>query len=260
MSIKTKIAAILICIVMVCGTLVSCDIIGQGNNGNNQNLQTDKYTLTVTTQFATNDEKMKSAINALGAANYVINVDGDDLQLENSTELQGASVDNSYIYVDGTLYHAQTVSVGDKQLSSYEKSIMTVEEREALVSNLGTGASIGIGDFLDQQMNTFGATTTYICSEMDEESKASLSEIYEKKFAAIGAEVIIDSASYQLEVLNGRNHKSVLSCDFVIILDGEEYKLTVHTYYTYDYDAEFSISAPENADRYTETSTEDIIG
>ena len=43
-------------------------------------------------------------------------------------------------------------------------------------------------------------------------------------------------------------------------MDGVDYKVTMHLYYEYDYDAEFSILSPENADSYTEVSVDDIIG
>ena len=259
MSSFKRLTAFLICIILICGCLASCV---NPNTGNTEPPQSDEYVATIRIKYATNDNKMKAAIDALGTPTTTLTVNGDNMKLESSAVIDDVSVCNDYTYLDGVLYQAKTVTVGDKSISSYERAQMSADQTEQFVSKAGPGASIGMGDFLvhDKLTSTSGDTVTYECSDMIDESRDSLCDIISQSFAAMGATVRIDSASYQLETRNGRNHSSVLSCDFVITVDGVNYELTLHLYYDYNYDADANVSAPENADTYKEVSFEEIVG
>ncbi len=264
MSALKKLTALIICIAMLCICLVSCDEILGNNQGNNQNgdveLQSDNYVASIRIKYATNDDKMKAAIDAMGTPDTTLTVMGDELKLESEATLNSISVDNEYVYIGGVLYHTNTVTVADKGITSLKKAEMDESKIDSLISKAGAGATIDLGDFITHEMTTSGDITTFTCTEMDEESKASLTEIFASKFNGLGAIVRLESVSYILDVKNDRNQSSTLSCDFVIDLDGETYELTMHLYCDYNYDAEVSITAPDNADAYTDATVDEILG
>ena len=256
MGTSKRLTAFLICIVLLAASLISC--VNQ-DQGGNTDLQTDKYIASVRIKYATNDAKMKAAVDALNATASTLKVDGDDVSIVTSASVNGISNTNEYTYVGGVLYQAKSLAVSDKTITVKERAAMTADQRSSLISKAGPGAGIGIGDFLDIEMNTYNNSDEYVCSNMLDESKESLRKIIAKSFEGVGT-VAIEDASYRLEMKGERNISSVLSCDLVINMDGVDYKVTMHLYYEYDYDAEFSILSPENADSYTEVSVDGIIG
>ena len=64
MGTSKRLTAFLICIVLLAASLISC--VNQ-DQGGNTDLQTDKYIASVRIKYATNDAKMKAAVDAGGA-------------------------------------------------------------------------------------------------------------------------------------------------------------------------------------------------
>ena len=264
MSALNKLIALIVCVVMLCMCLVSCDeILGNnqaGGQGGDVELQSDNYVANIRIKYATNDDKMKAAIDAMGTPDTTLTVMGDNLKLESKATLNSISVDNEYVYVGGVLYYANTLTVADKSITSLKKAEMDETQIDSVISKAGTGATVDLGDFITHEMTTSGDVTTFTCTEMDEESKASLADIFASKFEGLGAIVRLVDVTYILEVKNDRNQSSTLSCDFVIDMEGESYEITMHLYCDYDYDAEISITAPDNVDAYTDATVDAILG
>ena len=189
-----------------------------------------------------------------------LTVVGENLKLVTTASVDDISAQNEYIYIDGVLYQSRSVKISDKSITVLERAAIGADQRDSLISKAGPGAGISIGDFLNFEVNTYDDITEYVCSDMLDDSKESLRQIIAESFEGMGAIVMIDSASYRVEIRNDRNQSSVLSCNLVINMDGVDYEVTMHLYYDYDYDAEISISVPENADAYTEVSADEIIG
>ena len=273
MSILNKLLALLTCLVIVCGLMVSCggntpsDGENDGNSnvsdvigGDNQDeLSSDKYVATVKTVYATTDRKMKDAIDAIGTPITTISVDGDKIKIASDVEVDDMYSSTEYVCVDDTLYYSTTVGVGDLFASDYKKAPVGESGKIQLLNNIGAGASIGADDFADVETVTSGKLSTYTCTGINEDAKAGLHTIFASKFALLNATVEITSVSYYLETIDDRIDNSVLSCDFVITMDGQTYSLTAHIYYTYDYDALVEISAPADTSIYKETTLDDII-
>ncbi len=263
MSNTIKLTALLSCLVILCGCFVSCVIPGGGEGGGNNNtggLPSDKYVATIKVSYATEDEKLASAVSAMNNVVTTVTANGDDLKVSAVASLGGVTVNNEYVYIEDMLYYSITLGLADKSATDYKKSAMTDTDRDALLSKVGPGASIGVKDFLKFDKVKEDNLTTYTCSNMTGESKDSLAKVFASKLSAIGATAIVNSASYTLKLVDDRNSASTLSCDLTVTMDGAEYQLTVNIECEYDYDADTSVSAPQNADKYTEVTLSEIIG
>lgn len=252
---KIKLCAMILCLSVFLGCFISCDQLGGGNGK-----QTDKYVATVTTRFATNDDGMKAAIDAAGSTSSTVSVDGDSVMIESESTLGDISLKNSYICVDGILYHNKTVTVSGKAISTYEKAGLSTEDRDGLFASAGAGAEISTDDFGSVSKSESGNRITYNCEDIKDDSKASLCALIAGRLSALGSEVTLSSVSYTEEQLDERIVSSVLSCDFVIVIEGETYEVTMRTYQDYNYEAEVNITAPADVDKYTEVSAKDIVG
>ena len=292
-----RLTALFVCVIMLCACLVSCvdnPSVDQGDNQNNnqtgdqngdqsnqggdqsgdQNnqggnqgnkeddveLQSDYYAATVQIKYSTDDDKMKAAVEAMGAPETSLIVMGDYLRLVTSASAGNASTSSEYTYLNGILYHASTITVGDKSLSSFKKAEMSESKRDILLSKAGAGANIDVGDFIEFDMSRSGKTVTFNCSQINDEAKKSLEAIMSSKFDGTSAMVKLNSASYVLNVENDRNVSSVLSCDFVITMNGEIYSITMELSCDYNYNAPLSITSPADLDKYVTTTVEDILG
>ena len=256
MKFVNKFIALLVLMTVICGCFASCEILNP-NGGDVDNLQSGRYVANIKIKYATNDEKMKAAINSIGTPIATLSVNGDDIMLVTNAALNNVSVSDEYIYVGGILYHSNSLTLGENSYTSQECAAMDSEKCDSLISKAGPGASIGLGDFLLQEKNTSGSLVSYTCSEMTDESKESLCTILSDSFQGLNAIVRIGDVSYQLEVLDGRNNSSMLSCDLVITMDGVDYDVTMRLYYEYDYDTEVKITTPQGT--YTEVSLDEIM-
>ena len=247
-----KLTALILVLILAMSCLASCDFF-------KDDLQMDKYVANVRMVFATDDANMKAAIDIMSASS-VLTVDGDNISVETNSVINDTSLQDSYTYVDGVVYHSTKITLDDKFAASFEKADMPAENRDALISKIGTGANITLSDFEVQEMTTSGDSNEYACSEITDEARESLQAVFASRFAGLDAVVQLNEAEYILETYKGRTSSSILSCHFTIIMNGKSFDVTVHTYYDYDYDAIINISAPQDADKYNTVSYEDIIG
>lgn len=279
MSNTLKTTALFALLVMILGIFISCTPANQGNGtegegtGNVDNsdqgdtgdqveipADTDKYIATMTTTFTTDDADMADIIAHMGESVTVVSTDGSAIKIHGESQVGMSSSENEYVYIDGIIYSYTRVNVDGKTASSYEKAAMSAEDSDALIKKAGPGASIGSGDFMTKERSKEGNITTYVCSNMSSASRDSLAGIFAKRFAGYNATVRLVSATYNLELIGDANKSSDLSCDFIVTMNGTDYSFTMNLKCEYEYTSEVSITAPENADKYEETSLEKIIG
>ena len=251
----SKITAMLLLITMLIGCFVSCD----GKIPLPETEVDESYVANVKITFATDDSKIKDAIRGIEESSAVLTVDGENLKLERVTKLQTSSVDESFILVDDTLYHKLTATVGEYSVTEAERCLMNEENKDYLLSELGIGANINYYDFLSQETEEYGDVCYYTCTEMVEESKASLEAIVASSFSAVGGVVTLEDVEYYVTTKGVYITDKTLSCHFSILLDGEIYKVTMHIEYSYNYDALFVIEAPANIGEYTEVSCKEMF-
>lgn len=251
MNIFKKNLSLLIVLALTLGALASCVKPAEK--------QSDTYEAEVRIVFATDDEKMKPAIDALSTSG-VIRAKGDELFVNTTAFYSDVSVQSSYVLIGGILYHATSITSGAYTVGEAEKATFGDADRSKVVGAAGAGAAIGIGDFKTIDMNGSDGNYIYNCSDVNDDARDSLCAILSSSFVGMNAAVSLDSVSYCLVVEDGRDASSTLSCGLTVTLDGVNYKITMRTYLDYDYDKDVVISVPTDADSYKEVSCDDIIG
>ena len=251
-----RLIALIVSLVMILGCLASCDIIG--NNDNPGETPVEAYRADVDIRFATDDNKIKDAINVMSSRAIVI-VNKDNVRIDTIAKTNTTSVDRKYTLIDGVLYSNLLVQTNALAVSECQKAFVDGNKKDEILNTFGEGTSIGVGDFYVSDIHKDGDNFSYVCSDPFDELKASLHKMVAARFAAIGATVTVSDVEYQLEVVNGRDSSSILSVNYVIDLDGETYSVIMRLYTTYSYDGDFTITLPEDADKYTEVSYQDIV-
>lgn len=256
MSTLKKLLAILVCLVVVCGCLGSCDVI-EGLGGSKR--EADRYEASVRIVFATNDDKMKAAVDAMSSS-AVIKADGDSIFVETTAESDDTVVSESFTAVDGYLYHYLSLQSGIYSAERREVAAFTDTDSYFLLSEIGAGADIDITDFKSCDASELNGKTTYDCQDITSEAREGLYATLSEDFSALGATVDIKDVYFILETEGDLEMKSTLSCNFIITMNGESYEITMRTYTEYDYDKEIEITVPSDADAYKEVSYKEIIG
>ena len=251
MKATNKLLALILTLSMVVGVLASCNTI---NPPVTDERDPGTYTASVRVRFATNDDKMKDAIDAL-SSNATVLKKGNELSVTTLSETEDTSVSESYILSGGMLFHALLVKVGQYSLDEYKMAYVDDSEIESIAGAIGQGASIGADDFATTE--SVGGEIVY--SDILEESKASLVSIMSKKLSNIGAEITLTEAS--LSVINDGDFiiSTVLSCSYEISLNGQVYSVIMRLYTDYDYTSDVVISVPEDAGKYEAASLDEII-
>lgn len=275
-----KLLALLLALIFSLGSLASCEQLGIGgqlpvnpdgengeNSGNEENggnsdiqIDPDRYVANVSIRFATNDDKMKTAVDAM-ASSAVINVDKENISVNTVSALNDTSIVNNYSLVGGVLYRGLLVSSGEYAASSYKKADVSDLSANKLLSDLGTGANIGISDFDIHDMSKSSGGYTYTCSDITDDARASLCGIVSSRFSSVNsATVTLEAVEYILETIGELNESSILSCHFTIVMNGVSYAITMRIYTEYDYTANPSISAPADADDYLQVDYSEVVG
>lgn len=271
-----RIVALLICIMLTFGCLASCqptedhdklpdnpsvDETPEDETPENpeDELPTDQYVMTSNIIFASNDSKMVSLITAMNSS-LQLTVDKDNLYLCHTSSVNQLNLLREYTVYDGMLYHSTNIQNDKISASEYEKAIMDAQNIDELLNKVGAGAQIDATDFNNPGMSTSGDRTSYVCKDMKEDAKASLLSVFSSAFEGENAIVVLDSVEYRLTMKGERNQESTLSCNFTIIMNGNNYQITMHVMSSYNYTKDAIVSAPEGVDKYDEVRYEDIIG
>ena len=242
----------LLSLILVVGSLAACE-------DNGTPIKSDVYVANVEIEFATNDDAMKAAVDAMNGSGAPVYVSGEDMKIETSAELNGISLSDSYVYFGGTLYHENRLTVDGKTSVTLEKASMSEENRQQLLSDVGAGASIEPDDFGVQEKDGDDVNCIYTCSSITSQAKDSLQAIFASKFSGLNATVELTGAEFTLETENGVNMHSSLSCHFVITMNGRSYEITMHINTDYDYETSFGISAPTDPSAFKQVSYDEII-
>ena len=253
-----KVLALLLCLAIACGCLASCDLLnGSGSSGNKN---ADEYYAKVRIVFASNDKEIISVVDTLNSSSEIF-VSGDSVKVLTRAKTNAISVENCYVKVDRMLYHRLTVGYSSYEVSDLKCASLDETEQFLFLSAVGPGADIGIDDFEKvTEVNPSNTKTSYNCTNIKSDAKASLETVLQQKMALIGATVVLKDVVYLLNIDDGLNTLATLSCDLQITLEGKTYEITMRTYTEYDYDYEIeTITAPENEVDYRLVSYDEIM-
>lgn len=254
MNAAQRTLALLLAVMLLVGTLVSCDMIDGAIQPDT--IDTSSYTAKVTIKFSTGDEKMKSAVNAMNASS-VIKVSGDDVSVSTTSESGNTTVSEEYIFIPDMLYYSLSVKIGDFSSAEYKKAPFVSSKRLELVSAVGGGAHIDNEDFDNVSVSDTASGKIYVCSSIASEAKTYLEELMNEKLSGL-ATVKLSDASLNLQTEGDLPVSSVLSCNYVITMGGAEYSITMRLYTDYDYECETVVSV-DDASKYVSVSAEEII-
>ena len=245
-----KITSLLISLVLVATLMVSCTF-------TETPLQSDIYQANVLIRYSSENAEMAAALSAL-ESKATIYVSGDDFKIETGSEMNNISTRDTYVFFGGMLYHDGRITVDDKTVVTLERTNLSGDKLDQLLTDVGAGAGISSSDFNVKDMEGDELNYTHTCSRITGGAKSSLEALFGAKFKGYGT-VELTGAEYTLIGKQGRDESSTLTCHFNITMNGVTYDVTMQIITEYDYNAVFGISAPASASDYQQVGYDEMF-
>ncbi len=259
-----RISALALALVLVLSSLVSCDIITGGDNSKNPHLlakaaetylDTHSYTSSTRLEYSSSDADMMTILTTLGKSEVSLRFDGINTYCSVNTSVGGMSLSTEYTLCGTLLYQSMEVTNGESTAVVNRRAVLGAGEKVTLLSDIGAGAELSIDDF-DGIYADGNEISCYLCKE---ESAKSLSVISESKLPD-GAAVTVDNVKYSADIEDERFISETLMYDMILVIDGEEYSITVKSVTEYTYGEDVIILPPKNWTDYKEVPYEQILG
>ena len=246
MKLYNKITAVALVVATLLISLISCAP------------EVESYKATVKTSFASNDAAMVDAIAAFEKSDVTLYVKGDDVMTQTSTKVDDVQMDRTFVAIGGMLYNTTTVLVSGKSANEKQKAPFGTAQRAEILAAIGAGVPLDKNDFNTVTESSIQSMTSYTCSNIKDDAKASLVSFFSAKLSSIGGTASLVDAEYYVETSKSKTQSYILNARFEITVNGNTYGINMTVECDYDYNAKVNISAPSG--NYTEVTYKDIIG
>ena len=263
MKITKRLTALLLTLTIAL-TLTACATGGGTPSGEvladaDKALADNSYTARVSIIYASENEEMAAAIEALNTSSITIKKNKDAKELTLTTEVGGFTMTKSYVTSGTVLYHTSIATLGEATVTVKEKATVTAVEALFLRMKLGSAAILNTSDFSVINITKGTAATTVSCSSINADSLEALEGSLTKSLNAIGAESEVTAVNLSATVKDGRYVQSTLTATLEITLGEASYTITLTEITDYTYSDNVVITLPENPDEYTTVSYDEIV-
>lgn len=250
-----RLTALAVAVLMIASCLFSCDLLFGADPAEvlkeaDAALAAAPYTVRMGIEYSSEDEGMVKAIEKLSTPTIELKVDGDSFSTNMSFNLDGRLASYSYTVVNGTVYY-DSYEEGENEIYTLKKkSAYTDEMKRSIIDSLGDGANIRADDFNSVTAVKANGSVVVTCSDIKSSALYGVTNALQDKLLDVGAMVSVKDASLVIQISDSRYTSSAFICTYVITTPSDVYTVTMALGSMFDYDTQFDIVAPANADEY----------
>lgn len=253
-----KICAVLLCAVMLMTVFTACE-----TKLDPEKLETkaamklleEPYVLTMKMSYASDNEELQEVYDQLSGVETKIYMDGTDFTM--SMDLMGQSV--SYTCVDKVLYL--------EMMGMKLKGALTDEQIKDMTADMAGSSFTGMrsAGFASCTVTEEDDGSVVIsCLGFDDEASDLLDSLMGEMGSEEGAEVSVDTekVSY-IAVIDPEGAYSELAVKVPMVMNIAEYgdvSMEIAVEMTFDYEGGIEITAPADADQYTDMDMSEVVG
>ena len=197
--------SVLVCALASCDTLTAAAAMTKAEKA----LEDIPYTVTVSMDFACEDEKLNAVFDAL-SLELPVTVDGDNLHLDISTEVMGFKAGITMTVVDKVLYANTTVMNQSVKL----KATLTEENYEEFIKDNNTELPVTTENFETLSMEVKDGKQIVTCSGITTEGLTELNKVLADAITDMGAEAAVGDLSYVLTIADGKYESMALTASY----------------------------------------------
>ncbi len=250
-----KILALVLMVAMLCCMMVSCEKTDALLEKADDALVNAPYKVTMKTTFKADNPELNAAL-AANAVEIPIIIDGENVSMDMSIPALGIQ-NSKIVVVDKVLY----MLVEAQGITVKYKCTLTDEQFEQFMADNNATMPIEHKYFDKKDTEKDGSKKIITCSELNQDGKDMLKERAQKMLAALGNDSEADYDEIQLELIieDGKYASQEIEMDYDISVEGVSFSVSATTKSSYDYDEDYKVTAPEDADSYTEMEYEDLF-
>ena len=204
-------------------------------------LKSAPYTMNISVKYDSDDEEMSEAIAEFSNPAIKVIVDGDNFKAHMDLKKDSTWNYMTYTYVDGILY----TEWNENGTVHQEKSAYAEDDKEALKSSFGAGASLGIEDFDDVSSKKAGKISVITCDKIKDDALLALVSALKSQLSSLKAGVAIKDATLLIEIEDGKYRSAVLTCEYYISTSLDTYSIDMTYSVQFNYGGEASVTAPD---------------
>ena len=243
--------SLLVCLFASCDTLTAAAAMTKAEKA----LEDIPYTVTVSMDFACEDETLNAVFDAL-SLELPVTVDGENLHLDMSTEVMGFKTGITMTVVDKVLYANTTVMNQSVKL----KTTLTEENYEEFIKDNNTELPVTTENFETLSMEVKDGKQIVTCSGITTEGLTAMNDHRADTFKALGAEAAAGDLTLVATISDGLYESLTLNATYSVTVEGETHTLSLTMNAEYSYEDVQPITAPADADSYKEVSFDEIPG
>lgn len=213
------------------------------------------YTVTMSMDFECEDSTLNAVFDAM-TLEFPITVDGENVSMNMSTEVMGIKAGITMTVVDKVLYSNTTVA----NQSIKAKATLSDAEIESFMKDNNTDLPITAENFENLTMETVDGKKVITCAGITDEGLTAMNALLSDSLTALGAEAAVGDLSMTVTIADGKYESMALTARYSVTVAGETHTVAMTMNAAYSYDDVQPITAPADADSYTEVSYSEIMG
>ncbi len=213
------------------------------------------YTVTVSMDFDCDNAQLNAVFDAM-SMEIPVTVDGENMAMNMSTETMGMTMGVKMVVVDKVLYYDMSLMGQNMKM----KATLNEEQYKDFVQENGAEMPIDSTSFETLTLETVDGKQVVTCSGITTEGTAELNKLLADSLTAMGAEAAVGDLSYVLTIADGKYESMALTVSYSITVEGQTYNVSMTMNAKYSYAEVAPITAPADADKYTEVNFDQIMG
>ena len=265
-----KLLALVLFIALMCSALISCDLFQEEPEVYVETaedviekadaaLLKAPYKMTLNMEYESNNSEINTRISPLSMEIPVI-IDGENMAMDIQMKLNGSYVDVRAIVADKVMYY-YAVTPGEIVKI---KANMNDEQYEELLKDTDPGLTVGTEDFGELTLEEKDGEKYISGGQITEKGLEKLNDIMDEALGDVSdrmkGDISITDATCNVVIAGGKYRFMEAVYTYSQNFAGSIYTITVRMVAEFSYYNIEPVTAPYNADAYTEYDYDDLVG
>lgn len=213
------------------------------------------YSMTVSMDLECDDAELNDILDSM-SMEVPVTVDGENIFLSMGVTAESTSIDVKMTVFERVLYYDMSF-MGE---SIKMKATMNDEEYAEFMKDSNTSLPVEPRHFETLTLEKKDGKQVVTCTGLTEEGRAALNEMLGETTGSIDGEAALNDLSYVLTIVDGKYESMAMSVAYSFTEDGKTVNASITMGITFSYENVSPVTAPADADQYTDVNVGDLLG
>lgn len=213
------------------------------------------HVMTISMKFNCENAELNAIFSAM-TMEIPVTVDGENLSLSMNVGEAGTTTNLNMVIVDKVLYY--NISVLGQEVKM--KSTLSEQDYAEFIKENSASMPVNPGHFETLTLESKDGKKIITCSGISEEGRAALNETLGDTLSGLTEEMSLSDLSYVLTIANGKYESMSLNVTYTMTVFDEPTTVSMIMDAAFTYTDVAPITAPADADSYTDMDVSDLLG